>query len=154
MHPIPLPHGWAMGRLVSELENINHVIMAPHCTIHFWRLFQYKVAVRLGIPMLTIRWSHDRLIFNVEIHIPGKDGLYIKTGPWFQAYLVVCLCASLHVCLRCCEPVLRCRTPAEGGAAEGDRADEQAPAEGANDSAAPGDLTADLTIDSVKVHLR
>ncbi len=36
------------------------------------------------------------------------------------------------------------------GAAEGDKADEQAPADGANDSVA----TADLTIDSVKVHLR
>ena len=27
--------------------------------------------------MLKIRQSHDRLIFNMEIPIPGKDGLYI-----------------------------------------------------------------------------
>ena len=25
--------------------------------------------------------SRDRLIFNMEIPITGKDGLYIKTGP-------------------------------------------------------------------------
>ena len=37
--------------------------------------------------MLKIRRSHDRLIFNMEIHIPGKDGLYIGTGPWWLAML-------------------------------------------------------------------
>ena len=31
--------------------------------------------------MLELRKSHDRLIFNMEIPKPGKDGLYIKTGP-------------------------------------------------------------------------
>ena len=31
--------------------------------------------------MLKIRRSHDRLIFNMGIPIPGKDGLYIETGP-------------------------------------------------------------------------
>ena len=31
--------------------------------------------------MLKIRRSHNRLIFNMGIPIPGKDGLYIKTGP-------------------------------------------------------------------------
>ena len=42
------------------------------------------------------------------------------------------------------------------GAAEGDKSEEHAAAaaDGVNDSTAPGDLTADLTIDSVKVHLR
>ena len=28
--------------------------------------------------MLKIRRSHDRLIFNMGIPIPGKDGLYIE----------------------------------------------------------------------------
>ena len=37
----------------------------------------------IGIPMLKIRRSHDRLMFNMGITIPGKDGLYIETGPWF-----------------------------------------------------------------------
>ena len=31
--------------------------------------------------MLKIRRSHDRLIFNMGIPIPAKDGLYIETGP-------------------------------------------------------------------------
>ena len=31
--------------------------------------------------MLKIRRSHDRLIFNMGIPIPGKDGLYIEMGP-------------------------------------------------------------------------
>ena len=30
--------------------------------------------------MLRIRWSNNRLIFNIEIPIPGKDGIYIETG--------------------------------------------------------------------------
>ena len=33
--------------------------------------------------MSKIRRSHDRLIFNMGISIPGKDGLYIETGPWY-----------------------------------------------------------------------
>ena len=38
----------------------------------------------IGIPMLKIRRSRDRLIFNMEIPIPGKDGLYIEMEPWSQ----------------------------------------------------------------------
>ena len=34
-----------------------------------------------GDSMLKIRRSHDRLIFYMWIPIPGKDGLYIETGP-------------------------------------------------------------------------
>ena len=30
--------------------------------------------------MLKIRRSRDRLIFNMGIPIPGKDGLYIEPG--------------------------------------------------------------------------
>ena len=37
----------------------------------------------IGIPMLKIRRSRDCLIFNMGITIPGKDGLYIETVPWF-----------------------------------------------------------------------
>ena len=32
--------------------------------------------------MLKIRRSRDRLIFNMGIPMPGKDNLYIETGPW------------------------------------------------------------------------
>ena len=33
--------------------------------------------------MLKIRRSRDRLIFNMGIPMPGKDGLYIEPGPGF-----------------------------------------------------------------------
>ena len=35
-------------------------------------------------PMLKIRRSHDHLIFNMGIPIPGKDGFYIESAPWFR----------------------------------------------------------------------
>ena len=35
--------------------------------------------------MLEIRRSRVRLIFNMRILIPEKDGLYTGTGPWWQA---------------------------------------------------------------------
>ena len=38
-------------------------------------LYQYRD------PMLKIRRSHNRLIFNMGITIPVKDSLYIETGP-------------------------------------------------------------------------
>ena len=38
----------------------------------------------IGIPMMNIRLSCDLLIFSMGIPIPGKDGLYIETWPWFQ----------------------------------------------------------------------
>ena len=28
--------------------------------------------------MLKVRWSHDRLIFNIGISIPGKDDIYTR----------------------------------------------------------------------------
>ena len=31
--------------------------------------------------MLKIKRSHDRRIFNMGIPLPGKEGLYIETGP-------------------------------------------------------------------------
>ena len=36
----------------------------------------------MAIPMLKIRRPNDRLIFDMEIAIRRKDGLYIETGPW------------------------------------------------------------------------
>ena len=41
----------------------------------------------VGIPMLKLRRSWDRLIFNMGITIPGKDGLYIETGPRLQTII-------------------------------------------------------------------
>ena len=40
----------------------------------------------MAIPMLKIRRPNGRLIFNMGIPIPGKDGLYIETGPWGLSY--------------------------------------------------------------------
>ena len=49
-----------------------------------WVPSQYKDHLTsIGIHMLKIRRSHDRLIFNMGIPIHGKDGLYIETGPRF-----------------------------------------------------------------------
>ena len=39
-------------------------------------------------PMLKIRRSRDRLIFNMGIPIPGKDGLHTETGTRKLRYLV------------------------------------------------------------------
>ena len=39
--------------------------------------------------MLKIRRSHDRLIFNMGIPIPEKDGLYIESGPRPSAPMVL-----------------------------------------------------------------
>ena len=51
----------------------------------------------MAIPMLKIRRLNGRLIFNMGIPIPGKDGLYIETGPWFcyQLILVGGWCTSM-----------------------------------------------------------
>jgi len=55
-------------------------------------------------------------------------------------------------CVRACCSASICvhSESAADGAAEGDRTEEQAGADGANDSIATGDMT----IDSVRVHLR
>ena len=44
------------------------------------KMTSYHYTIR--IPMLKIRRSRDRLIFNMGIPIPGKDSHYIETGPW------------------------------------------------------------------------
>ena len=38
----------------------------------------------MGIPMLKIRRSRDRLIFNMGIPTLVRRHLYIETAPWFQ----------------------------------------------------------------------
>ena len=54
---------------------------------------------KIRIPMLKIRRSSDRLIFNMGIAIPGKDGLYVETGPWCLIIYntVVHLYSLLHI---------------------------------------------------------
>ena len=54
----------------------------------------------IGIPLLKIRRSRDHLIFNMEIPILEKDGLYIKRAPWFLMVIPLkmteCSMASWH----------------------------------------------------------
>ena len=61
----------------------------PICVlVIFWKLGGISIQrchlTSIGIPMLKIRRSRDRFIFNMEIPIPGKDGLYIEMEPWFR----------------------------------------------------------------------
>ena len=45
----------------------------------------------MGIPMLKIRRSQDRLIFNMGIPILVRLHLYIETAPWSLFYLSHCI---------------------------------------------------------------
>ena len=45
--------------------------------------------------MLKIRRSHDRLIFNMGIPIPGKDSLNIETGPCLSCIVSIVAAADL-----------------------------------------------------------
>ena len=47
--------------------------------------------------MLKIRRSHDSLIFNMGIPIPGKDGLYIETGHWRWAVTLSAALPSFEI---------------------------------------------------------
>ena len=49
--------------------------------------------------MLKIRRSHDRLIFNMGIPIPGKDGLYIEAGPWVLFCRLTHWGRVMHICV-------------------------------------------------------
>ena len=63
--------------------------------------------------------SHDRLIFNMGIPIPEKDGLYIEKGPWFAYYMGLNSCTvhprryahGTYFVVLCCGMVLvYCKT--------------------------------------------
>ena len=69
---------WNLFQMVQVLWGLLYKNMKDQGSVSRCRL------TSIGIPMLKIRQSHDRLIFNMGIPIPGKDGLYIDTGPWRQ----------------------------------------------------------------------
>ena len=56
----------------------------------------------MAIPMLKIRRPNGRLIFNMGIPIPGKDGLYIEMGPrpssWITHQLTIYSWQSIYLC--------------------------------------------------------
>ena len=68
--------------------------------------------------MLKIRRSRDRLIFNMGIPIPGKDGLYIETGPWFSRNIPVSspegLTQDCVISRAIIKEILRNRAPSHG----------------------------------------
>ena len=58
--------------------SLKHHFFHQQGPVSIWRLSFPGI----GIPMLKIRWSPDRLIFNMKIPIPGKDSLHIEKPPW------------------------------------------------------------------------
>ena len=88
--------------MVVPLKFGNEQVISVHTLLGMWliihavirvKLYNWKgsqgaVSIRktvlpgMAIPMLKIRRPNGRLIFNMGIPIPGKDGLYIETGPW------------------------------------------------------------------------
>ena len=64
----------------------------PLRTLSFlvWAPFQYKDRLSgYGIPILKIRRSRDRLIFNMGIPIQVSWHLYIDTAPWVRLQNVI-----------------------------------------------------------------
>ena len=49
---------------------------------HYWQ----HILVNIGIPIIKIRWSHDHLIFIMEIPIPGKTVFILRWGPGRQRW--------------------------------------------------------------------
>ena len=43
-----------------------------------------RCLINIEIPIIMIRRSQYRLIFNMGIPIPRKDDLYIDTEPWWR----------------------------------------------------------------------
>ena len=66
---------------------IHFTLKCSGLGIYSWLIVQGAVSIRktvlpgMAIPMLKIRRPNGRLIFNMEIAIRRKDGLYIETGP-------------------------------------------------------------------------
>ena len=62
----------------------------------------------IGIPMLKIRRSHECLIFNMGIPIPGKDGFYIEAGPSYTNYTWNRFCYAHDIV---CYEMIQCDLP-------------------------------------------
>ena len=72
--------------------------------------------ISIGILMLKIRRSQDRLIFNIMIPIPGRDSLYIETGPCFSHNTLHYVPANMHRWYRwwhvmCLTPIYSLKIP-------------------------------------------
>ena len=76
IHPVAYAHN---AHLYSQMPQLSH----KHNILGAVSIKRCRLT-SIEIPMLKIRHSHDRLIFNMGISITRKDGLYIETGPWIQ----------------------------------------------------------------------
>ena len=71
----------------SQTNMTSYISPFRRCDLWQWNKDQGALSIlrycltSIGIHMLKIRQSPDCLIFNMGIPIPGKDGLYIETGP-------------------------------------------------------------------------
>ena len=75
------------AQMASNVENAS--IWWRHHVVETWlhdrvpggRLNIKMLSYQYKVPMSKVRWSHECLIFNMVICIPGKDSLYIETWP-------------------------------------------------------------------------
>ena len=80
--PPPPPHTHFVGRGYNNFPMTFHLVLViSNHLVTRGRLIIKCRLTSIGIPMLKIRRSRNRLIFNMGIPIPGKNGLYIETGP-------------------------------------------------------------------------
>ena len=90
MKSLPPSHSWRTAAFWGNVRKssywelfINEDIQSTLLVLQpGGRLYIKCRLTSIGITMSKIRQSHDCLIFNMVIHIPEKDSLYIETGPW------------------------------------------------------------------------
>ena len=75
-----LTFGRTRFHMTSVYDEYRKLIL--HCKPPGPRLNIKTVFPSMGIPTLKIRWSRDRLIFNIGIPILVRRHLYIETAPW------------------------------------------------------------------------
>ena len=66
---------WALESCHVEKADCQPYIMNSIHVSHISWMYTYQSYI------MKIRWSHERLIFNMGIPIPGKDHLYVEMGP-------------------------------------------------------------------------
>ena len=80
---------WFKSRVMAVASGAK-IVLSSESVLDSWRLGAVSIKrcclTSIGIPMLKIRLSHDCVIFNMGIPTPGKDGLYIETGPRSSYY--------------------------------------------------------------------
>ena len=78
-------NGWVITCKIKQRCNnlsISKSALISGSKLGFWGRLNIKMPSCKYNPMLKIKRSHDCLIFNMGIPIPGEDGLCIETGPW------------------------------------------------------------------------